>query len=438
MADELPPIKSRLILDDSQVAEVMDQVGKTSYTMGRSIAAGAEIGRLGTWSLGEATENLAQSMNMPNQMSRQLGNSVERLMGGMGKLAVGFGIAGLAAMAAYAIWSKVNEEKKKEHENLEKTVDGLLKEEGALYKNRIETQELRAANERLRDVKRGILDQKFGEWIKQETEEIAKLKNELAGGGPWASIWKWIKDVKDIDEMNAEAQVKRTKEVVDQINQKESELRQKQAERKAQRLNEINELNEAEKKKYYDYAEIMRKEGEWIVKNAEEQRRADAMKVQGMQVTAQNFSSTFQMMASLGTKHARQWFTMYKMAAISEATIGALAGFNQVLRDPLIPTWLKPAWAASILAMGMAKVAVIRAQQFQGGGGGGAGGGAVGTFAANPSTGLPAGNGAPVNLVITINGQSTDYGDITSGVLNELYRNNGSMGGFTVAVERSA
>jgi hypothetical protein len=438
MADDLPPIRARLTLDDSQVAEVMDQVGKTSHTMGRTMAAGAEAGRLGMWSLGESAENLAQSLGVPNQMSRQLGNSVERLMGGMGKLAVGFGIAGLAAMAAYAIWSKINEEKKKEHENLEKTVDGLLKEEGALFKNRIETQELRAANERLRDVKRTILDQKFGEWVKQETEEIAKLKNELKGGGPWAAIWKWIKDVKDLEEMDAEERTRRAVELNQQINQKEAELAQKRAERKAQRLNELNELNEAEKKKYYNYAAILeqetKKEQEESIKRIMQAQRERDLKLLAAQITAQNFASTFQMMSSLGTKHARQWFTMYKMAAMSEAIISTYAGAARALKDYPAP-W-SYAVAASVIAMGMAKVAVIRAQQFQGGGAG-AGGGAVGTFAANPATGLPEGNGMPINLTLVINGQTTNIGDITSGVLNELYRNNGSMGGFTVAVERT-
>jgi len=439
MADELPPIRARLTLDDSQVAEVMDQVGKTSHTMGRSMAAGAETGRLGMWSLGESAENLAQSMGVPHQMSRQLGNSVERLMGGMGKLAVGFGVASLAAMAAYAVWTKVNEEKKKAHEELEKNVDALLKEESALSKNMLSTQGLREANERLRDVKRGILDQKFGEWIKQEADEIARLKNELADGGPWGAIWKWIKDVKELEDMDAEEKKRRAVEVNNLINEKEAELARKREERKTQRLNEIVILNDAEKAQYYDYQTIINKSIDDDARRAEKAEQQAQREMQARQAVAQNFANAFQMMSTLGGKHARQFFTLYKLAAISETIISTMVAAQHAMAwgtktgSPI----LGAIWATSTILAGMARVAVIRSQEFNGGGGGG--GGAVGTFSANPATGLPAGNGTgSVNLTVFINGQATNIGEITAGVVNELYRNNGSVGGFTVAVERSA
>jgi hypothetical protein len=431
------PIEVAFVADDSQIQDVMARVGRQSESMGRTVGKGSEAARLGLWSMGEAAENAAQSLGVPHQMSRQLGNSVERLSAGLGSLGIAFGVAGLAAMAAYAIWTQVNEAKKKQHEELEKNVEALLKEESALYRNKIETQELREANERLRDVKKNILEHNFVEWVRQEREEIAKLNKEIREGkGLFSELWEAIKmfgqSEEDIERQYwAERQKRR-----DDVAQKEAELAAQQAQRKANRINELNELNEAEKQRYYDYDAIMRAEADAQIRRMEEERRINQIRMQGYQVVAGNFASAFQMMASLGGKHARQWFTLYKLSAISEAIISTYAGAARALKD--YPAPVSYAVAAAITAAGLAKVAVIRAQQFQGGGAGA--GGAVGTFPVNPATGLPeaAGGGTAVNLTLVINGQTMNIGEITSGVAQELYRNNGSVGGFSIAVERSA
>ena len=419
MADELPPIRARLLLDDAQVAEVMASVGQKSETMGQSMKRGSEAGRLGMWSLGESAENLAQSLGVPHQMSRQLGNSVENLASSFGKYAAAMGIVGLAAMAAYAIWSKFNAEKKKEHEELEKSVDGLLKEESALAGNKIQTTELQQANERLHAVKKRILDQNFAEWMKQEREEIEKLTEKIVEmkdrgyTGLIAPIMNYI-----YAQQIAQKNEKDAQKLIDERDQKEAELRKKQAERANARANDLAKDNEAEKKHYYDYAAIMeaetRKDQEESIKRIMQAEHERRLRQQGYQVIASNFAQAFQMMASIGGKHARQWFTMYKMAAISEAIISTYAGATRALKD--YPAPISYAVAAAITAAGLAKVAAIRAQTFQGGGGG-AGGGAVGSFPANPATGLPESGGAPATQsgpIVNVHVYGSVMGDPTA------------------------
>jgi hypothetical protein len=141
------------------------------------------------------------------------------------------------------------------------------------------------------------------------------------------------------------------------------------------------------------------------------------------------------MMASLGGKHARQWFTLYKMSAISEAVISTYAGAARALNDYPAP-W-SYAVAASVVAAGLAKVAVIRAQQFQGGG---ATSGAIGTFPVNPATGIQTGQGFG-QITININGSTAgtfDINQVMTEGLRTIYNNNGSLGGFAISVERSA
>lgn len=435
------PIEVAFVADDSQIQDVMARVGKTSESMGRSVGKGSEAARLGLWSMGEAAENAAQSFGVPHQMARQLGNSVEGLSRSMGGLATAFGLAGLAAMAAYAIWQQVSEQKKRQHEELEKNISALIREEQAMFGNKIETTELKEANERLFEVKQRILDRDFPKWVKEETEAIKKLREEAnSSTGVLRGLWEaLISPFTGTGSQKAFSRsVEEQNKLRDEADQKEAEIRKRKAERAAAEINELAQLNEAEKKRYYDYdavmTEVSRRDQEESIKRIMQAQHEQRMKQQAYQVIAQNFASSFQMMASIGGKHARNWFTMYKLSAMAEAVISTHAGAARALKD--YPAPISYAVAAAITLAGMAKVAAIRAQTFQGGGAS-VGGGAVGTFPANPATGLPE-SGGGATIIVNINGQMAGTYDLTRGVVEELYRNNGSVGGFSVQVERSA
>lgn len=115
------------------------------------------------------------------------------------------------------------------------------------------------------------------------------------------------------------------------------------------------------------------------------QKASDQMKLQSAQATAGNISQTAALMYQEGGAHARKWFSIYKTAAISEAIINTYQGASKAIAQGGVYGW---ALAASVVALGLAQVAKIRAQTFDGGAGGG---GAVGTYAANSATGLAEG-----------------------------------------------
>ena len=77
---QLPDIRSRIILDDSQVAEVFAKVGKQAEGMGQQIGDSAAVGRLATWGLGEQVETLGQQFGIPHKMGRQAARPGVRIM----------------------------------------------------------------------------------------------------------------------------------------------------------------------------------------------------------------------------------------------------------------------------------------------------------------------------------------------------------------------
>lgn len=151
-----------------------------------------------------------------------------------------------------------------------------------------------------------------------------------------------------------------------------------------------------------------------------------------------DMAQAFQLMYAKGGQSARAWFSLYKIAAISEATIAgisaAIANFQKGSQIGGLPLGI--AWAAASTLLTGAKIAAIRAQQFGSSAApGGAGGGGYPT---NPATGLPESSAPPTQVTININGQQAGMYELAGGVLKELDRNNGSIDGYSVTVERSA
>ncbi len=166
-------------------------------------------------------------------------------------------------------------------------------------------------------------------------------------------------------------------------------------------------------------------------------QRNEQFKRQAMVQTAGNFAQMGMLMSSLGGQHARKWFTLQKTASIAESMINTYQGATKAYAQGGI--W-GVALAASIIALGMAQVAKIRSMEFDGGGGGDAGGGAVPTYNANPGTGLPASSGSqerPLNITIKVNEETRSVVQITKDVVQTLFEQNGSIGGLSIAVERS-
>ena len=194
---------------------------------------------------------------------------------------------------------------------------------------------------------------------------------------------------------------------------------------------------EAKKKNIFDINELKEWESQRSMqrtaKEAENQLKTDKMKMDSMQATAQNFSQAFQTMASMGGKHGRAYFTAYKTSATAEAIISTYQGASKALGQGGAYGYVL---AAAVIAAGLANVAKIQSQTYDGGGGAGA----TPTYSANPATGLPpiSGTGGGT-IILNVNGQKVgEYKQLAGDVLQTIWENNGSVDGYSVMVERHA
>jgi hypothetical protein len=97
----------------------------------------------------------------------------------------------------------------------------------------------------------------------------------------------------------------------------------------------------------------------------------------------------FGSMTALMNTNSKKMFEIGKAAAIAETVVNtyaaAMGAYRALAMIPYVGPFLGAAAAAAAIASGMAQVSAIKSQQI------GGGGGAQGVFAANPSTGQPAG-----------------------------------------------
>jgi hypothetical protein len=113
-------------------------------------------------------------------------------------------------------------------------------------------------------------------------------------------------------------------------------------------------------------------------------QETNKMRWQAAQQLTTNLTSAFQTLYIAGGKSSRQYFEMWKIAAISESTVKGIQAavnsfeFGTKLGGPAVGSIMA---AASALATG-AMIASIESQQL-------GGGGATGTYNANPITGQP-------------------------------------------------
>lgn len=145
----------------------------------------SEAARLGVWGMGEAAENAAQRLGVPNQMARQLGNSVETLVSrlGMGTMAL-TGVA-FAAMAGVAAWNYYQEAQRKAREETMKASDAAMKWIDSARIGTTETKALAKAKDDLWQVekdrasfnlKHGLADQ--AKRVQEAAEKASKAFKE--------------------------------------------------------------------------------------------------------------------------------------------------------------------------------------------------------------------------------------------------------------------
>lgn len=425
----------------------VESAKKNMRSLGDTARKSGEVGRLGMFALGESAENAAQSLGVPNQVSRQLGNSVERMASSLGVAGLALGAVGLAAASAVLIWRKYREEQEKIREEKIKAglaagawITGILNETA-------NTRELVAAKKEMAqaefDINRARIEQAFPALLAKQAELQAKynleLKRSIGEAFVWIGTWEDAKKKAEgfrleLNMVNAQLALTTAQQKLfsDQNRERTGDakggksLEETAAERNARAIEQIE---------YRKNLAILALRDQLAADNLvryQEEQRVNAMRMQAVQDITGNMAQTFMMLSQLNTSHARRYFSIYKVAAIGETIISTARGAMKAYAE------FGPfggAAAAAIIALGAAKVALIRAQSFDGGGG------AVGTFAANPATGLPATGGAgggPSSITININGQKAGEYELASGVLRTIYNNNGSVDGFALEVVRSA
>lgn len=488
MADQLPDIKSRLIIDDKQVGEVLGKVGKQAETMGHDVRKNAEVGKLGLWGMGEAAENAAQSMGVPAQMSKKLGNTVEGLVGSLGKGAIAFGLVGVAAMGLYGVYSSLAEEKQKVYDETMRQGQAAGALITSLIDERSYTEKLKAEIEDLNKKKREMAAEDLQRAIDAQTRKINEMGAAIADQGgilsqfraKWQQIKTLIADGKYISAQEAirnetagltreqEKQIMVLQELFLQQEKYQTGLTKKQYEnqaaytpmefeqiRNALALEKIREQIDA-LDSYYTESDEQRRARElaeynsWVQRNQwaadstqyqiQQEERLNQFRAQSLTNMASFLTQSFQAMYNAGGSHARRNFSLFKTAAIAETIINAdksaasAYAWGSTWGGPALGTAL----AAIAYAAGWARVQSIRKQQFDGGGGGG--GGAPVTYGGSSAI-VPAygqGNGGAMNLTLNINGQQAGMYEITKGVLRTLWSNNGSIDGLSVNLEQSA
>lgn len=171
----------------------IDSAKKNLDGLGRNMDKTSQAAKLGFWGIGEAAENSAQSMGVPFQMSKKLGNAVEDLAASMGRSAIAFGVVGVAAMALYAIYSKVAEEKQKLREEDVKAGQSAASTLESLTNQKNYTAELWWEIDRLNRKKREMASEDLVRGIDAQKQKIAEMSGAISDQGGLMSqfLVKW-------------------------------------------------------------------------------------------------------------------------------------------------------------------------------------------------------------------------------------------------------
>lgn len=435
------------------------------------------------WGFGEQAQNAAEKLGLPGKMARKVGDTVEAMGASLGKAALAFGIIGVAATAGYTIYRHFAEANKKAHEELQKSTGQMYEHTRALYNNKLETLAVKTAKEDLAKAEREIYLSKSVQLIKDERLELEKLKRQQEEGlGFWKKMWQTMSnptlDAAKEQKGLADAQKKYRDELQLTINAKEKEIRVAEQERKAAmgdmsnsaylqevikykdienqreikasqakiaqqqatdqailasaraRATDLETVNLIEQEQFdratqskletmkdYEQREDYRVqrsiERETLLYN--QQMQLEEKKRQMAAQTAGNFAQVGQLMASQGGQNARKWFTLQKTAATAEALINTYQAATKAYAQGGV---YGAVLAASVVALGLAQVAKIRSMQFDGGG---SGGGSVGTYSANPATGLPQDNYKYFNYEQSTYGSGWRPGEGQSGNVTYVY-----------------
>lgn len=433
-----------------------DEASAKIRAVGESAKKAGEAGKLGFFALGEAAENAAQSLGVPNQVSRQLGNSVERMSASLGMAGIALGAVGLAATSAVLIWRKYREEQEKIREEKIKAGQAAAAWITGILAETANTRELVAAKQEMAraefEINKARAEAAVPELLAKQAELQAKytLEQKRANGEAFIWIGSW-EDAKkkaegfrlELGMVNAQVQANNAAlKLYTDANKDRIGSGGKGFDTTASDLEWQNMIAFSQAHMKYE-AEALEASRQYTADQAmltqaridDANRERDA-KREAFYNTAGFLSSSFQAMYQAGGAHARKNFSLFKIAASAEALINAdrAAASAFAWGTQLGGPGLGGALAALAFAAGMARVKSIRAMTLEGGGGAG---GSIPTYTTSPTTGETSGSPV-VNLKLIVNGVEKGITELTGQVVSELGRNSGSIGGWDIMMSRTA
>ena len=485
--DEQSDIIIRIRADGAgEVIKDMRGVGNATQNMGSVSAEAHGKATAGAKGLSFAAKGLAHELGVTGGMARYFGHEAADMASSLGGAALVMGVVSLAAMATYKIYEYFSDASKKAREETLKGADASLKWIEAAKANKDETEELRKAKTALWEIERehNILNLERG--IKEQTKLISeqygkieglKMRAEMdpSGGSLLGRIIFGSKEKREKEYQNVGIEARENIEKLrimyleldeaknpNKLKRQDEGWSTQYANMVAQNAAKMEAIEQARHENTLaNIDEMQQKENEWAVakdqledymaqrsytreaNNAIIKQKTEKIKQKAEMDTLDHSANAFKMMADLGGRYGREAFQAYQVAAIGRTIMTTRSAAMAAYEPP--PVGVGPIWgsalAAAIIVEGAASVATIAAQKYNGGGSSVGSSGAIGTYNANPSTGLPSSGssgGQILNLKLVINGSERDLGDITSGVLKTIFNNNGSVDGFSVAVERSA
>lgn len=472
MAINFDPIEIPVVADEAGFRKSMGRVGDTAASMGKKIDKSSLAGIAGLRGLEVVATDAGRAIGITGEAASVFGRTVGAATEKLGKATVALGVLGIAAYGAYLIYDHFAESSRKLREETikgekaarswllaqgdakEKT-EGLHQAEYDLYLFRYEKeQKALAAGIALKEKEIKNLREEIAEteelghklWdafgrgeqeLAQKKEKVAEMRKELA-------VEREIQNIKAKSFVDFKGGGEAERVVVNQY-AREAELEQRRVallkatgaskedvwkqEQKAFDMATAAKMAEAKSEQEYNDI-IAQREIERATFVAEHEI-AEAKRVADEKKRFQDFAWQY------GTRISTDLLTM----AVTHGKEGAKAAKNAARVQTIVSTaaGAMKAYeqmgayggyaAALIIAAGAVQLAKINSASY--GGGGGVGGNAS-------LIGLPSQQEQqPVNLTLIVNGETRNIGQLTEGVLRELYNNNGSVGGISVAVERS-
>lgn len=457
MADE--EVRVRLIVDGEEATVSLDEFKKNLTGLGGATDKGGAALK----GFKFAAKELGHELGLGGGMSRMFGSEVMHLAETAGVAGLAIGGLTLAGIAGYKVYEHFAEETKKHREEMTKAAEASMSFNLELDKDlavtrllvdekrKLNSEERESARAKLEDgieaqtaIVEGLRKQHLAAWqlrdsLADHSDSGQSLLSALIQGNSskrQTAVHDVGQKLQDATDLLNKMKLK-LKEFKAAANEPEPggpahspfEFQQMhdsmQAEQARTHANVMVQIELDKQQKLTALAQ------ESMNQRWENEVQMEQNKITMLQGTQQVFGQIYE----IGGQKMKAFFYLQQGAAASEAFIHyQLAAAKAVGQTGLFGLPM----AGYFQAMSYIVPGLIMAKTFMGGREKGVS--ATPTFSANPSTGLPTGGSgqAPVNLTLVVNGQSRNIGEITADMLRTLYNNNGSMGGLSVAIERTA